>query len=192
MIFHTVNTITIGQYAELLSIRDNDLIKRINIPVLKSQKIKAIKKLNYDFNKLISGNEFERLIRKDLNMLNNLIKLNIQYPMLLKLSDMLIKYKTEEIKNNFNTIYKAIYGVDANGKIDHSKIITDYELFKNRILQKQAIETINSSTNDSVSFELILAKTEMILAPLTLREKKLYTLPIYFDLAAKKITHGRN
>ena len=77
-------------------------------------------------------------------------------------------------------------------KIDHSKIITDYELFKNRILQKQAIETINSSTNDSVSFELILAKTEMILAPLTLREKKLYTLPIYFDLAAKKITHGRN
>jgi len=96
MIFHTKNSITIGQFADMIGSDNRNMIKKYSIWMPKKAINKAYKKLMFDFNKLVNEDQIRKVLQKDLHKLSMLNRIKIQYPILLKLIDIISKFKLKQ------------------------------------------------------------------------------------------------
>jgi len=61
-----------------------------------------------------------------------------------------------------------------------------------RYLQAAKLEEEKKEGSKELDFESFLIGLELIIAPANIRDRKLYTLPKYIDLALKKKKDGRD
>jgi hypothetical protein len=183
MIFHTIRTISIGDFAEMMEYKDINKVKRFNIWIPKALILKYHSKLIYAWNQIANKNEIRKQISENKHKLKQLIQINIQYPIMLKCLDMVAKFGHKEYKDVLVRTYSYIYKKEPKTTEDYVRLMTDIDLkirkYKQRYGQEQAVEGID--------FEDLIVNVEIMLAPLTIRDKKLYTLPKYIEMASKKI-----
>ncbi|PNX47943.1 MAG: hypothetical protein BV457_04750 [Thermoplasmata archaeon M9B1D] len=201
MIFHTKNSITIGQFADMIGSDNRNMIKKYSIWMPKKAINKAYKKLMFDFNKLVNEDQIRKVLQKDLHKLSMLNRIKIQYPILLKLIDIISKFKllnfghADEIKYLETILYNAyfeIYHRYPKSESDYLRVSKDFDLILRRYLQAAKLEEEKKEGSKELDFESFLIGLELIIAPANIRDRKLYTLPKYIDLALKKKKDGRD
>ena len=193
MIFHTKRTITIGQFSELVTFNDTSLIKRVNIWIPKRILNTKLRALVTEFNRLINKREIDKLISKDIHRLSMINRINIQYPSLLKLIDLTAKYKLlgvgseeeyDKLKYILKTAYKRVYNREPNKESDYIKVAKDYERLRKKY--KQMYPDEETKDVKQLDVEELIVTIESAIAPVTIRDKKLYALPKYLELVTKK------
>lgn len=193
MIFHNKQTITIGQFSELVTMDDHSLVKRFKIWIPKKILVKRVQMLKAEFNRLINKREIDKLISKDLHRLSMVNRINIQYPALLKLIDLTAKYKLleiaseEEYQKLFDVLIKAynrLYKREPKTTADYEKVEKDYIKLQKKY--KQMYPEQEEEAQKKLDIEELVITIESVLAPVTIRDKKLYTLPKYLDQVTKK------
>ena len=192
MIFHTIRTITVGEFSEMQTLDDRLMIKRINVWLPYGLVNKAYERLVTAYNKNTNSKQVNELFDESSHKLSILIKVNIQFSSLLKLIDMAAKVrllgyedKFKEVEIHLKEAYKLIYKREPSTQKDYERVARDSELAIKRY--KQMYPDKPEDDKQEVDFEQIIVNTEAILAPMTIRDKKLYTLNRYFEMAAKKI-----
>lgn len=194
MIFHTIRTITIGEFADMVTHNDINTIKRIKIWLPKFAIKKAYSKLLYEYNKTTNKKEVKEVIEKDKHNLSTILKINIQYSSLIELIDIQKKIKlagsekaSAEINSHIIELYKLIYNREPKSNDDYERVYKDRELAIKRFKQ-QNIEDDNK--DEGIDFEALIKKVEEAIAPVTIRDKKLYTLNGYIANAALKMKNN--
>lgn len=183
MIFHNTRTITIGGFSEMVTYKDYRKVLRFNIWLPEFILVKKYNSLLYEWNKLSNGDKVNKEFNRNKHKLKSLVQINIQYKIMLQLLDMAAKYSIKEAKEGLISIYSSIYKKEPKTAADYEKIAKDIDLKIRRYKQKYGQE----QTEEGIEFEDLLTNIEVVLAPVTIREKKLYTLPKYIEMAAKKI-----
>lgn len=190
MIFHNKRTITTGEFSEMVTYKDLNKVKRINIWMPKLILKKYYSDLIYEWNRISNKDKIDKELRDNSHKLKMLIQINLQYPIMLKLLDIAAKYGLKESKEALVKIYTELYKKEPKTAQDYEKIAKDVELKIKRYKQRYGQEQEDS---ESVEFEQLLVNIEIILAPVTIRDKKLFTLPKYIEMASKKIKqNGRD
>lgn len=195
MIFHSMRSITIGDFSEMITAKDKNMVKRVNFWVPKWMINKAYSNLITEYNKNTNEKEVNEILEADKHKLSLMIKINLQFTSLLKLIEMAEKLKLlgydeefEKVNEKLIEVYKIVYGREPNEGYDYKKVKRDRELSIKRY--RQMYPNKKEEDNKQIDFEEVIVKTELVLAPLTIREKKLYTLNRYLAMAALKMKNN--
>jgi len=189
MIFHTINTMTIGMFADMELENNLKYLLRFNIWVPQSILRKKRRKIVEAFNKLTNKKEVDKLISKDIHRLKMLNTINIQYKIMIRLLDLVAKFNDKSIKKVLDDLYNDRYGKYPKTQADYGRIRKDNDLLIRKFNQQIQGEEVA----EQEPFDKILARLELILAPMQIRDKKLSTFGIYTSLASEKIKeNGRN
>jgi hypothetical protein len=174
----------------------NDIskIKRVNIYMPKFLINKYYEKLIKEWNVINNSDKLEKELNDNKHKLKLLTQINVIYPIMLKMLDLTAKYGLKSSRDLLTKLYIDIYKREPKTAEDYEKIYKDVNI---KILKyKQRYSDDDNKKKNNVDFEQLIINLEIILAPVTLRDKKLYTLPKYIELASKKIKqntgHGRN
>lgn len=184
MIFHTIKTITVGQFGEIVSFKDINLIKRINIPVFPFMLKMAYSRLLNEWNNISNKDKIEAEINKNKTKLKHLTQINIHYKIMIDMLKLSALYGLKKPKELLIKQYIYIYKKEPKTQADFEKIYKDIDL---KIRRYKQMYGNGEEENNNVDFEQLIINIEMILAPVTIRDKKLYTLPKYIEMASKKI-----
>jgi len=192
MIFHTIRTIRIGDFSEMLTAKDRHMVKRVPIWLPEWLIDKYYSKLITSHNKNTNEKQVKELLEEDKHRLLMLVKVNLQYSALIDLIEMAEEVKSLGyskkfviIKEKLKEVYRLIYNRDPKTEKDYKKVRRDKELAIKRYKQQYPDKEIKEVKE--IDFEEIIIKTELALAPLSIREKKLYTLNRYLAMAALKM-----
>ena len=191
MIFHNLRTITVGDFSEMVTYSDLSKLKRRNVPVPKRMLKRAYSDIILEWNKLNNSDKLEKEIRESGHKIKLLTQLNIQYPIMLKMLRLVAKYNNKKAKELLNNVYIKVYNKEPKTADDYLRIYKDIDLKIRKYKQRYGNEQKEEKT-DSFDFEKLITNIELILAPLQIREKKMYTLPRYIDIATNKIKHKEN
>lgn len=184
MIFHTINTMTIGRFADIERSGNLKLVMRYRLWVPKWYLIEVKRRITTDYNKIGNENNIRKLISSDVHRLKMINKINILYPTLLELKKLTDKYDDKEIEELFINCYESLYNKKPSTENDYKKIEKDHSLIARKFAQ---LTEINKSEDNKIDFNQLLLNTELILSPMTIRDKYLSELPSIFELASKKI-----
>lgn len=191
MIFHNIKTITIGEFVELISFSELNLIKRFKIPLPNNLMVKARNKLISDYNELTNNDEVSSEIRNNVHKLKSLTQINIHYRIMLDMLRLTAMYGNKKAKKLLIETYKYIYKKEPKTAEDYEKIDKDINLKIKRY--KQRYSNDNDENNEKLDIEKLIINIEIVLAPVNIRDKKLHSLPKYIEMASQKIkTNGRD
>ena len=188
MIFHTYKTITIGRFAEMQELNDLSLLKRLPVPLPRIMLERAFKRLMVAYNEYANADKLRALIETDAGKIKAMYKINY-FDALEKAIASWIISQDADLKRTVDELFKTHYKRYPKNDEDLARVTKDKELF---ILKyKQIFEDETPEENkEAPSFESYLVQLEMALAPVTIRDKKLYLLQMYIDKATR--TNGRN
>lgn len=183
MIFHTIDTMTIGGFADMQLENNLKYLLRFNIWAPQRILVKKRKKIIEQFNKLTNEKEVNKLISKDMHRLKMLNTINIQYKIMIRLLELVGKFNDKGMKKVLDELYHDRYGKYPTTQADYGRIRKDNNLLIRKFNQQAQGEEVETSPE----FKEILARLELILAPMQIRDKKLSTFGIYTALASEKI-----
>jgi hypothetical protein len=157
-------------------------MSRFKVWLPQSILIKKYNNLLYEWNQLSNKDKVNKEFNKNKHKLKSLLQINVQYKIMFKLLDIVAKYGIKEAKEGLISIYTSIYKKEPKTAADYIKISKDIDLKIRRYKQKYGQE----ESEEGIGFEDLVSNIELILAPMTIRDKKLYILPKYIEQAAKK------
>lgn len=181
MIFHNIYTITIGRFAEMMETGDISLVCKYSVWLPKKILTKRYTKLIIAFNNLTN----EKTSKKKVNESFSKLSVNYQLMYFEALEKMIsIWYKTLDkgVRKDIDELFKMKYGKTPDEK-DFLRIPKD----KKMLIERATQVYYSAEENKKVDFEADIISLENILAPITIRDKKLYTYNKYVNLALKKV-----
>ena len=192
LLTHNVYSMTIGRFSEMMESGSLHYMKKINIPLPKFYLKKRQKKLITEFNFINAKEEVQRLVNKDLSKLVILTKVNIQGQIILSMYKIYLNTGKDEVIEK--QLRETIGLLTQRKVVDLEKEMFDF--IRNVKQQTNRFEQVfNDPEEKKTSFEQNLINIEMILAPIDLRNKKLYTFGRYVKMAMEKLKQmqdGRN
>lgn len=182
MIFHTIYTITIGRFAEMLEIGDINYCKRLPIWLPKKIVKKYHNKLLVEYNKISNKNKIKELISDDFDKIavNYEIKYYELIERLIGIWYQLDGIAKKNVRNNIDEMYFKKFGINPDEK-DFINVVNKRKL----LIEKAQQVFAEPKENKEYSFEDDIRKLERILIPITIRDKKLYLLSKYIDDAVR-------
>jgi hypothetical protein len=185
MIFHTIYTITIGKFAEMMETGDLNRCKRVNIWLPKKIVSKGYTKLIKQFNESSNKEGTDRKEKEQVN--DGFDRLSVDYKLMwFQAMEKMIQiwYQTfdKQVRKDIDELFKAKYGKTPTEE-DFLRIPKDHKL----LIEKAQQVFTTPEENKKVDFEANVISLENALAPITIRDKKLYLFNKYIDLALKKV-----
>ncbi len=187
MIFHTIRSITIGEFAEMMNFEDKTIINRLGIWIPKKIIEKRYSSLILEWNKLSNKDKIDDLIDENKHKLKMLIQVNIHYRIMSELLYIVAMYNIPEARKLLIDVYKYIYHKEPKTQKDYEKILKDLDLKIKKFKQMYGNGENKEEVKEKFDFEKLIINIENILSPLSIRDKKLYVLPKYIELATQKI-----
>lgn len=133
-----------------------------------------------EFSEMFNGHQMESLLSDDIYRLKIINRVNnILFPMYQGLA--LELFISREIPE-FRKMYEEVMGRKYNGKEDLKAIIKEIERLKSKLAEVPAAEMVVSK-NKKLSFEQVIANTEVILDRSLDRNMKLFQFKKQYDLA---------
>lgn len=190
MIFHNTRTITVCQFSEMVMFNDLSKVLRFGVKLPKYILLRRYQKLLIEWNSLNNSDKIDSQIRENSHKLKQLIQINIFYKIMMDMLNITAKFgnikKKGEDKGSKDLlieVYSYIYKRKPKTSADYERIVKDIDLKIRRFKQRFAEE----DKDEGIDFEQLVINIETILAPVTIRDKKLYTLPRYINMASEKM-----
>jgi hypothetical protein len=182
MIFHTIYSITIGEFEVILESDNINLTKRIPIWLPKKIVEKGFNNLLAAHNKNSSKNKIADIVEEDFAKMDVNDEL-YQYDIILKLIDLYNKSWGDPKKKALSAI-KRIYKANF-GKEPTIKYIENIGKSRTLLIEKAEQTFTKPKKNDNYSFSEELIDIQERNPTVNLRNEKLFLLPKYIENIAK-------
>ena len=175
--FKTIYTITVGEFAEMLATNDYKLAVTVKwLPKFISRI--AYYRLVAEFNKNFDPASYDNKLLKDIRGVELVNKVNVILPALVNLYTIAKLTNDDKLLNKVNNIINDTFHVEVKDDVDYK------QLFKTLYDKMNVALTRHNSDFKVVSdasFEDTIILMESVIKPITLRDKKLYTLSYYYN-----------